>query len=708
MKKKLKIILLEDHLPEAQLNLIHLKQNDIDFKYWIVNNEHDFKQKLHEVDADIILSDFNLPQYDGIKALNYVKENYPELPFIIVTGSLDEETAAECIKQGAWDYVIKDRLARLAPAVKNALARREEILQKKQAEQARISSEKKFEQFAKLLPAVVFEADLNGELKYVNEKAFELFRYPESHIDKSLNVFDLLCEKDRNRARKSLEELLQNGLTRSDEYCVIRKDGTTFPALIYSNLVRENSRPVGFRGVLIDISAQKQNEAIIRQRENELKLMIENSPIGVCSTNLQGIFTSVNDAYCKMLGYPAEELLGKHFKEFTHPDDREKNIELYQKLLQREIKYFDLEKRYIRKDGKIIYCRLRSQLIFDANFNPLFETAVVEDITEQKKAMEDLRQREEFNFALFQHNPIETIVVDNEGRVIQSNIAVRDNRSRMPEIGSLMYKDYAAEHSENMHKILMECIKTGQPHNIPETKYGDKFWSIKIAPFKSGAIITAIDITPIKKAEENLLKLLNEKELLLKEVHHRVKNNMQIISSMLKLQIRHTQNREAIDIIKNSHMRVRSMSLIHEKLYYTSDFEAVNFGDYLRSLIEYIFTSYQVNRNRIKYKTNLSDVDLNINQAIPCGLIMNELVTNCIKHAFPNQDKGEIDLTLVKTSDNKIRILLDDNGIGFPETVNLEDPATLGLQLVNALIAQLKASFKLTVDEGTKIEIEFE
>ncbi|MCF7793972.1 MAG: PAS domain S-box protein [Candidatus Cloacimonetes bacterium] len=707
MSKKLKIVLLEDYTPDAKLNLMYLKQNQFDIQHWIVNNERDFKKVLKEVDADLILSDFSLPQYDGFKALDFVKKNYPDLPFIMVTGSLDEETAADCIKQGAWDYVIKEHLVRLAPAVKNALARRKEIEQKKKAEKARIESEIKFEQFAKMLPEVVCEVDLQGNLKYVNEKAYEVFKYSEKDFKKGMNIFDFICAEDKERARENVQKLIEDNLHGSDEYKVIRKDGTTFTALIHANLVLENSQPKGFRAILVDISVQKENEKIIRQRENELKMMIDNSPIGVCSTNLKGNFISVNEKYCDMLGYTAEELLGMHFNEITHPEDREANLELFANLIRRKIDFFDLEKRYVTKDGKVIYCRIRSHLVFDANFYPLFETAVVEDITEQKRALDELKEREEFNYALFQHSPIETIVVDNEGRVVQSNIAVRENRSRMPKIGNIMYKDFGADHSVDMYEILMNCIETGKPHSIPETQYREKYWSIKIAPFKSGAIITAIDISPIKLAEQNLLKSLNEKEVLLKEVHHRVKNNMQIISSMLKLQVRHTRNAEAIDIIKESHNRVRSMSMIHEKLYHTADFEAVNFGQYLITLTEYIFSTYKIDKSNIKYSAEVKDVEMNINQAIPCGLIMNELITNCIKHAFPDGAKGKIKLSLKKTANHKTSITIIDNGIGLPEEVEKENPNTLGLQLVNALIAQINAEMKITMKNGTKILIEF-
>ncbi len=704
---KLKILILEDFLPDVKLNVNQLRKDKFIFDHKVVSNEKDFKKAIEDFEPDIILSDFNLPGFNGIEALNYVKETYPDLPFIMVTGSLDEETAADCIKQGAWDYVIKEHLVRLGPAVKNALARKNEIIKKQQAEDDRRASEKKFEQFARMLPEVVCEVDLQGRLTYVNDKAYEVFGYTHKDFEQGINIFDVISPDDHQRAKDNISKMINDQIIGSDEYIVRRKDGSSFIAMIHANMVMKDSQPAGMRAIVVDITEQKTYEALIRQREEELRLMIENSPIGVSSTDLQGHFIMVNEAYAKMLGYSREELIGKHFNEITYPEDRQDNQNWYKRLVNEKVDFFDLEKRYIRKNGEVIFCRLRSQLVHDNQGSPYFEIAVAEDITQQKKTLEELKKREEFNFALFQHNPIETMVVDKEGRIMQSNLVVRENRTRMPEIGSVMYKDYAAKHEVDMYHILMDSIKTGEPKTINESRYKKKTFTIRIAPFKEGAIITAIDITPIKKAEEKLLKSLNEKEILIKEIHHRVKNNMQIISSMLKLQQRHTNNEEAINLLKESHLRVRSMAMIHEKLYQHEDFEEIDFAQYMVTLTNFIFMSYKIDRKRISLNLDIKDIFLDIYLAIPCGLIANELIANCLKHAFPNREVGVISVSLTQNRKGDYKFVIQDNGVGFSESVDPENPQTLGWQLVNALVSQIDGRLEFKSKNGSQISIHF-
>ena len=705
--KKMKILMLEDVASDAKLNAVQLSKDGFNFTYKLVNSEDSYIKAIKEDPPDLILSDYNLPQFNGLEALEILKELNPEIPFIMVTGSLDDETAVQCIKQGAWDYVIKEHIVRLGAAVKKALQLKDEIAKKKAAEEALKQTERKFQKFTELLPEGVCETDLYGNITFANEKALKVFGYTARDLKKKLNILQIIAPFDKERALNKLNSLYKGEYSGSDEFIAMKKNGEIFPIIIHANVVFQNDLPVGLRTVLVDITQQKKNEEIIRQNAEKLSLMIDNSPIGVCSTDLKGYFQSVNPAYCSMLGYSQEELIGKHFNEFTHKDDINKNAELYDKLVNRELQYFDLEKRYIRKDETVIICRLRSQIVHDVSGKPLFEIAVVEDITERKKALEELKRREEFNYALFQYNPIETMVVDDQGRIMQINQAIINNRTRAPEIGAVMYKDYAAEHEIDMYDNLMRCIKTGKTMHVPESSYKEKIWMIQIAPFKEGAIITAMDITARKHAEHELLKSLQEKDVLLKEVHHRVKNNMQIISSMLKLQARHITNEETLQHLNDSQNRVRSMALIHEKLYQTDDFEEIDYYDYIHSLVNYLTLSYRELMKRISIQIDIKDIWLDINTSIPCGLIINELITNSLKYAFPDGRKGIISISITKTKTEKLILEVKDNGIGLPKDFSMENIDSLGLQLVTALSKQLHASIDINTDEGVCFTLEF-
>lgn len=210
------------------------------------------------------------------------------------------------------------------------------------------------------------------------------------------------------------------------------------------------------------------------------------------------------------------------------------------------------------------------------------------------------------------------------------------------------------------------------------------------------------DLTDIKKAQRELEKALEEKELLLKEIHHRVKNNLMIISSLLSLQARYLKDKEAFEIFKESENRAKSMALIHERLYRSSNLKEIDMMDYLKTLARGIFTSYSP--PGVKLNFDIDKIKMDIEQAIPVGLIVNELITNSFKHAFPENGEGEVNLKL-KSLDGKIFLEVSDNGIGFPEDLDWQNTESLGLQLVKSLADQINAEVRMISDNGTTFRL---
>ena len=205
--------------------------------------------------------------------------------------------------------------------------------------------------------------------------------------------------------------------------------------------------------------------------------------------------------------------------------------------------------------------------------------------------------------------------------------------------------------------------------------------------------------------EKELKNSLAEKEVLLREIHHRVKNNMQIISSLLNLQIQFEDLDETVGVLKESQGRVKSMAIIHEKLYQSSSLTNINFKEYIEKLILDIFYSYGIITSSIESVLDIKDINLNIDTAIPLGLIINELVTNSVKYAFPELS-GKIFVEL-KSNNDLLELTIADNGIGIPEGVDLENSKTLGLQLVNSLVTQLEGELKRDLSNGTEFKIIF-
>lgn len=214
-------------------------------------------------------------------------------------------------------------------------------------------------------------------------------------------------------------------------------------------------------------------------------------------------------------------------------------------------------------------------------------------------------------------------------------------------------------------------------------------------------------ITQRKKVEEKLKKSLKEKGVLLQEIHHRVKNNMQIISSLLRLQSEQNQDGKIEDENRISQDRIRSMALIHDMLYQSNDFAEIDFSQYIEKLITYLKKIYLTDNDNVKILTDLEKVFLDLNTSVPCGLILNELVTNSLKHAFPSGQKGEINIILKKNKGNKIQISVSDNGVGFPDDYDFENPRSLGLTLVKDLVRQLDGQIEYSGESGTSLLISF-
>ena len=222
-----------------------------------------------------------------------------------------------------------------------------------------------------------------------------------------------------------------------------------------------------------------------------------------------------------------------------------------------------------------------------------------------------------------------------------------------------------------------------------------------------GGIVAWRDISDFKKAQEALKASLAEKEVLLKEIHHRVKNNMQVISSLVALQADEIKDAAMRGIFQDVTHRVRSMAMVHEKLYQSSDLARIDFADYVQSLLNYLWHAHGTAVSGIRLETDLQPVMLPINTAIPCGLILNELVSNAFKHAFEGRNEGRVAVSLRNGDAGRVRLRVRDDGIGLPKGFVWSDARTLGLRLVKMLAGQLHATVDAVNENGTRFTVEF-
>jgi two-component sensor histidine kinase len=247
------------------------------------------------------------------------------------------------------------------------------------------------------------------------------------------------------------------------------------------------------------------------------------------------------------------------------------------------------------------------------------------------------------------------------------------------------------------------CLRDGTSGFTSEV-----FLPLKTAQGKIRGVVGVIRETTERKLTEDRLKAsLKEKEVLLREIHHRVKNNMQIMSSLLRLQISSIPDEETKAMCMESQTRIRSMALIHEKLYKSQDFSSINFAEYIKDLAAHLFHSYNIKPGVIKLTMDIEDILMDINTAIPCGLLFNELFSNSLKHAFPATGKGQINVGLNREKQGMCSLIIKDDGIGFPQSYDFENPATLGLQLVSDLVKQIDGSIQLDRKAGTTFCVTF-
>ena len=265
-------------------------------------------------------------------------------------------------------------------------------------------------------------------------------------------------------------------------------------------------------------------------------------------------------------------------------------------------------------------------------------------------------------------------------------------------------------------KMIERITHINEVYSIGFSWEGENYGALTIALTHGGSLAHKATIEKIvyqasiaiqqSIAEEKVKSSLAEKDVLLREVHHRVKNNMQIVSSLLNLQTRYVEREETVNVLKESQGRVKTMAMIHEKLYQSQNLSHINIKSYIENLVTDIFYSYGVKKGTIKPIVNIEDVEMSLETAIPCGLIINELVTNSIKYAFPDDREGVVKVTLTNNGSKYLLTVVDD-GIGLPYNVGINNTNTLGLQLVNSLRNQLEGELDVYTDHGTAFNISF-
>ncbi len=556
-------------------------------------------------------------------------------------------------------------------------------------------------------------------LRYANPAFSKMIGIPaEDLVGKSLE--DLILEEDLPYLVQAKSSRIV-GETTSYEVRLKRPDEERVYVHMTGSPFYHGNAVVGSIVVVTDLTKLHSAQRQIKESRELLEGVIDGIQDVIGVQYADHTILRYNKAGYDFSGKSPEEVAGKKCYELM---GWSRECDLCATRLALKSKKPEAIEKHIPELGRYLDCR--SNPILDEEGNVKLIVEQLRDVTEVKLYEKALKESESRYRTLFETSPLGIGIIEIDGRISGINPAMLslmgiDSPSSAKEINVI--KSPLAVRS-GISQSIRRCIDLGSDvlsEHIYTSRCGkDLYIRVNLTPMRdaSGQIakIQCIveDITDHKKAEEILRQSLHEKEVLLKEIHHRVKNNLQIVSSLLNLQSGCLTDEVAINAIKESQNRIRSMALVHENLYRSDSLARVDFKEYMNSLICFLMTSFGKKSSHIGLKLDLDQVFLSVDQAIPCGLIANELISNCVKHAFPGGIKGQIHICLKSLDGGMVSFSVRDNGIGLPSGWKISGTETMGLKLVTALINQLKgtidviSSHEVDGSHGSEFKISFD
>ncbi|AKB56844.1 PAS domain S-box protein [Methanosarcina barkeri] len=738
MDEKVEILLFEDNPGDAGLIEEMLEEfADFQYEFKTVQTLNEGLSFLKDNRFDIILSDLGLPDSDGIDTFLEIHARNSRIPIIILTGMNDEKIGVEAVKKGAQDYLVKGQ-------VDGRLLKRsiQYSIERKKAEE-------RVQNLANIVESsndAIVTRSLDGFITSWNLGAEQIYGYlAEEILGKPASV--LMPSVLENESQKLTEMIKQGEKIHQYETSRLRKDGTIIDVSMTLSPVFDISGELMAISVIArDITESKKAEEMLHDSEERYRIVTEQTGQLIYEHDIEENKIYWAGTIEEITGYTQEELLNTGIELWinnVHPEDQKKVWNQKITGCGHDVKNtenkrnFHLEYRFRRKDGEYIHVEDHGICLQKGNYRTNKVLGIMKDITERKRIEEELRKSEErFRLALRGSS----IVMFSQDLELRYTWVYNPAPGFKIEdvLGKRDYEIYQPEDAELFTSIKRQVLTsdTGRRDEVvthrPASAGGNMVHDMTTEPLHDsigniiGVICVAMDITE-KKEAENFLKKIEEARK--KEIHHRIKNNLQVISSLLDLQAEKFAVNEVYDTSKvlaafrDSQNRVISMALIHEELYGSKEISTLNFATYLQKLTEELFRCYNVGASEVKMVLEIEEnIFFDMDTAVPLGMIVNELVSNSLKHAFPDGRTGEIKIKLSreineKSEDGGIEdsneackstsyiLVVSDNGVGIPESINLEDTDTLGLQLVTILVDQLDGELELNRNSSTKFTI---
>jgi PAS domain S-box-containing protein len=599
-----------------------------------------------------------------------------------------------------------------------------DITDRKLTEEALTISEEKFIKIFQSSPdAILLTSVPEGKVIEMNDSVIRITGYTAEEMlgrtTHELGLWAVPSARDEYVAR-----VRRDGRVTDFETDFRTKSGAVITGLVSGEIIRLRTGPC-FLSIVRDITERKRAEEELTKSEGKFRAIFDNASDGMFLVDLKARkFFMCNTVCIKMLGYAQEEFSNLDIADIHNGEDLPFIYEQIGKFSRGE-EGIRSDIRFKRKDGSTFAADLSPALLTIAEKTYLL--IIFKDITERRRAEEALRKSEErFRLAVnaTEEGLWEWDILSGQEFFSPRWCEIIGYSFDDPEL-SHTYNSWAErihpDDSERVSRVLKSHLEEGTKYDVDyqhrhksgeyrwQNSKGQAIFDERGKPTKMVGCIS--DITERRRAEEKLKFLLKEKEVLVREVHHRVKNNFTVVSSLLNLQSQQIEDENIQNMFMKSRDRIRSMSLIHERLYQSQDLIHINFTEYIGTLAADLYDAYETDPAKISLVVEAEDVSLNVDQAIPCGLIVNELISNALKYGFPHdwKSKGEIKVTLRRIyDDNEIELAVKDNGVGLPDDFDIEKTKSLGLKIITLLVEdQLGGKLKVVKDAGTGFIVRF-
>jgi PAS domain S-box-containing protein len=512
-----------------------------------------------------------------------------------------------------------------------------------------------------------------------------------------------------DKAKEMIETAMQNG-SHFFEWTHKRFNGEEFPATVLLSRV-EHAEKAFIQATVRDITEQKRSDEYIRL----LAKMSDDAPVSILIHDFDGHILYANEETFRLHGFTREEFLKKNLHEIDVPESEHLIGERIQKI--REEGAADFEVEHLRKDGSTFPLHVNGKIVTWNGRKVLLSIAT--DLTERKRAEVVLRESEELHRSIFTASPDGIAITDGLGVVSRVSPSVlkifgfarEDEVLGMPLDMFLIPedRDRALANIAQMH----QGVFTG-PGEYRALRADGSTLDIEanaefvrdVEGHPAGMVILVRDITGRKQAEEQLRLLLREKEILLHEIHHRVRNTIQLAVSMMKMQIRRENDNQVREALLGTQNRLNAIASTFDMLYYSEDMSRVNLRKIIRSIVGFIQSAYEPGKHAIQSDIRIDITELGVDRALPLALITSELVTNAFQNAFPDGRSGMVTITGSEDVKGQIILTVSDNGSGLPEGFSLAESGTTGFTLVRTLVQQIDGTLTYeTSGKGTNFVI---